>query len=221
VTSFAEGLTEHLFRFGAKAVVMACNISSAIALHRAQRRFGESRVFGTIGPGARAAIRVRRTNKIAVLATVGTTSTRAYSKTLSTMEPEINAIEIACPEFVPLVEAGEVASTRAIAAAEAYVAPLAANGVDTIVLGCTHYPFLLETLARAAPRAHFVDPAKETVSELKEALAKLGLLNRGPRTHAHRFMTTGDRAAFEAQLLRFFGERSSAESLSWNAIREL
>jgi glutamate racemase len=163
---------------------------------------------------------VSSTRHIGVLATVGTASTRAYTRMLAKVAPAATAVEIACPELVPLVEAGEVSSERALAVAAAYVAPLNANGVDTIVLGCTHYPFLLDTLRRVAPNANFVDPAKATVSELTQALEQRGHLNRGTRARAHRFMTTGDRNAFDAQLLRFFGEGSApAEQLAWEAIR--
>jgi glutamate racemase len=219
ISSFAESLAAYLFAEGAKAVVMACNISSATALERVRARFGHQRVFGMIGPGSREAIRLSANKRIGVLATLGTTRTRAYTKTLLELAPEAEAIEVACPAFVPLVEAGTLRGPDALARAHEYLAPLKARGVDTIVLGCTHYPFLIETLELAEPHASFVDPARATVVELERALFADRLLSTGPRLEPHRFLTTADPRAFAAQLRGLFDDLvDGVERIDWEEI---
>jgi glutamate racemase len=115
-------------------------------------------------------------------------------------------MEVACPRFVPLVEAGEENSPEAIRAACDYLIPLVALGVDTLVLGCTHYPFLLPVLRDLQPHLAYVDPAEQTVHTLLDRLAPHDLLAPGRDDHwlpVHLLTTTGDLAAYTAQLRRF------------------
>jgi glutamate racemase len=203
VCSFACGISEGLFAAGCKAVVMACNISSATALDAVRSNHPDALVLGMIEPGARAAAAATRNGRIGVLATVGTVKSGAYTRTLHCIAPEACVLEVPCPEFVPLVETGALATPEARRAAETYLQPLLDAGTDTVVLGCTHYPFLLPLIQQIAPRIHFVDPAQQTVLELARELADRELIAERTDADPVCLTTTGDTAYFAAALHRF------------------
>jgi glutamate racemase len=173
-----------------------------------------------IRPGAKAAIDSTERATIGVLATAGTVATRAYTRALERLAPGIETIEVACPRFVPLVEAGEYASQAAVAAASEYLAPILRSGADTVILGCTHYPFLMPALAEAAPGVRFIDPASATAAELEDALTDDGQRMRKNEPAESRFFTTGALDTFRAQLEALFPEQAAgASSVSWDEIR--
>jgi glutamate racemase len=216
IRRLATALTEHLFESGAKAVVMACNISSATALEPARRRFGASRVLGVIEPGARRAVAISEKRRIGVLATAGTVKSRAYSETIRRIDSRAIVVEVACPRFVPLVESGHEDSDQALAAARSYLEPLLDARVDTAILGCTHYPFLRRTLERAAEgRLELVDPAAATADQLSATLGSSNLCAAGPRAD-DRLTTTGEPSIFAAQAERILAGRvRRVEAIGW------
>ena len=209
VCGFACGISEALLHFGCKAIVMACNISSATGLKHVQAAHPNIPVLGVIEPGAKAAVAVTQNGRVGVLATEGTVRSGAYTRGLHTLNAELQVTEIACPDFVPLVEAGQVNTLVAEEAARRYLAPLQAAQADTIVLGCTHYPFLLPVLNRLAPGITFIDPALATCRELAALLDAHGL-NAPPNTPAHLLTTTGDADTFACQLTRFLPNSADA-----------
>jgi len=215
VCGFACGISESLLAAGCKALVMACNISSATALPAVQAEYPGVPILGVILPGTEAAAARTRNGRIGVLATEGTVKSGAYTRALRALNPALQIIEVACPAFVPLVEAGELETPVALAAAREYLAPLLAAGVDTVILGCTHYPFLLPTLEALAPALDFVDPALQTVRALADRLAHAQLLASQPSAEPprHRLATTGDPAAFAAQMRRFLPEAAQAATI--------
>jgi glutamate racemase len=217
IEGFAASLTGHLCEAGAKVVVMACNISSATAMGPVRRALGRGRVYGMIEAGARAALRQSR-GRIGVLATQGTVNTGAYPLALG----EATVTQVACPRFVPLIEAGLMGSAEARAAATESLIPLFEAQVDTIILGCTHYPLLLADLSAAAlalgVRPHFVDPADELAVELESALARDGLL-AGQTSGPHLFATTGPLRTFMAQRATFTsGLEGRGLELHWDPV---
>jgi glutamate racemase len=221
IRAFAGDISAFLFAEGAKSVVMACNISSATALEDVRARSSRDRAFGVIEPGARAALDATVRGKIGVLATAGTVASRAYTMTLSRLA-SVEVTEVACPDFVPLVEAGLADSPEAIAAAGRYLAPILAAGADVVVLGCTHYPFLLNALETVAPGVRFIDPALATVDALANALASNNLLATQPARAPHVLTTTKDADTFARQLAWIWpdGKRQLRE-ITWMKIREL
>ncbi len=207
VCGFACAISAALLAEGCKALVMACNISSATALPCVQTDYPDLPVLGVIRPGAQAAVTQTRNGRIGVLATEGTVRSGAYTRALHALDTALEVREVPCPDFVPLVEAGKVETQEAFAAAQAYLAPLRAAEVDTVILGCTHYPFLLPVLRACAPALIFVDPAEQTAHDLADQLRHNRLLassdslpGSAPR---HLLATTGDPAAFAAQMRRF------------------
>jgi len=211
IHGFATAISAALVAAGCKAVVMACNISSATALGAVQSAYPAIPVLGMIRPGAEAALARTQNGKIGVLATEGTVRSGAYTSTLRAVAPELTVIEVACPLFVPLVEAGEEASPQARYAAESYLAPLVARDVDTVVLGCTHYPFLVPVLQELQPQLTYIDPAELTVRTLADLLSRRHM--RAPALafgqHIPHLLTTGDRTAYAAQLRRFLPESAA------------
>lgn len=205
IRGFALEITSFLINNGAKAVVMACNMSSAIALNAAQECFPEIPIIGMIEPGARAALRVSNGRPIGVLATTGTTNSGAYPRIIEQIAPGCKVVSQACPRFVPLVESGQAESEDAEAAARTYVEPLLHEHCGTIILGCTHYPFLRKVIeAAAGPDVKVIDPADEVARALAVILRDRNMAAT-ELTQAHEYFTSGDPAGFATLGSAFMG----------------
>ena len=165
VRHFALSISEFLHGHGAQLLVFACNTSSAYALETAQQRFPVP-VIGMIEPGARAALEVSESGPIGVLATQATVESDCYPQAIQRLRPGTEVLQVACPEFVPLVENEQAESIAAQRACRHHLAPLREAGVKTVVLGCTHYPLMLPVLQEGAPEIHFVDPAEAVACEV-------------------------------------------------------
>lgn len=206
IRSFAVDITGFLRSLGAKMVVMACNMSSAVGLEASIEAFPDTPVLGVIRPGARAAARTADGRPIGVLATTGTVSSHAYSSAIAAISPGTAVFEQACSRFVPLVENGEADSPEAYDAAREYVEPLLREGVGTIILGCTHYPFLTSAISAAAGSSvRIVDPAEETVREVANTLNERNIQAPSAIAPEYRFFCTGDRDSFAQVGGRFLG----------------
>lgn len=204
VRSFAAGLTAHAFGVGAKLVVMACNVSSATYAEEADRLYGRGRVLGVVVPGARAAEAATRARRVAVLATEGTVASGAYPAAFSRLDARLEVTQVACPRFVPLVEAGALEGAQAEDAVDEALAAVRRARADVVVLGCTHYPYLLPVLRRQAPDLCYVDPAEATAYEVEQRIAAFA---SPARSAVHRLFTTGDPGAFEAQAAALLADR--------------
>jgi len=207
IRGFALEITRFLVGRGAKAVVMACNMSSAVALETARERYPDVLILGMIEPGARAAVSVANGKPIGVLATTGTIDNGAYERAIHELDPSCKVIGQACPKFVPLVESGQAHSEDAEAAARTYVAPLNRELCSTIVLGCTHYPFVMQAIeAAAGPDVTIVDPAEAVALELARLLAERGIAG-DTLTAPHEFYASGETAGFAALGGAFLGRQ--------------
>ncbi|HEY3414526.1 MAG TPA: glutamate racemase [Armatimonadota bacterium] len=192
VHGFAMGLAEYLVGCGCRAVVMACNISSAVALEDARRTLPVP-VFGMVDAGARAAVTASSDPRYGVMATEGTVRSGAYTCALNALRPNGSVLEVACPRFVPLVESGLWDSPDAYAAAADCAAPLINAGIETVILGCTHYPFLADAIRAAFPYPiRLVDPACAVALEM-EHIVDFAPASETPR---HIFESTANPAAF-------------------------
>jgi glutamate racemase len=218
VCGFACSISEALLAYGCKAIVMACNISSATALPVVQAEHPCVPILGVLLPGASSAAAQTASGRVGVLATEGTVRSGAYTRALRALNADLQVTEAACPAFVPLVEAGELATDAAFDAARACLAPLHLAGVDTVILGCTHYPFLLPTLNALAPDLRFVDPAEQTALEMRDLLARADLL-AAPDALATMappslLTTTGDVTTFTAQTRRFLPDAAQTACIA-------
>jgi len=192
---------------GVKAVVVACNTSTAHALE-ALRGASPVPVIGVIEPGARAAVAASQGRPVGVIGTAGTIGSGAYERENRRLAPEVEVVTRACPLLVPLVEEGwfDHPATRLVAAE--YLAPLRTRGVGSLVLGCTHYP-LLEPLLRETmgPDVRLIDSAQETARALEAALIAGGLTAPPGGGMSHRFAVSDDPVRFREVGARFLGER--------------
>jgi len=207
IRGFALEITRFLVGKGAKAVVMACNMSSAVALETARERYPDVLILGMIEPGARAAVGVANGKPIGVLATTGTINNGSYERAIRKLDPRCKVIGQACPKFVPLVESGQAQNEDAEAAARTYVALLNRELCSTIVLGCTHYPFVRQAIeAAAGPDVTIVDPAEAVALELARLLAERGIAG-DTLTAPHEFYASGETAGFAALGGAFLGRQ--------------
>lgn len=155
----------------AKIIVVACNTASALAVPRMQEIFNVP-VQGVIAPGAEAAVRASRTRRIGVIGTRATISSGAYEHAIRRLDPAAGVFSAACPLLVPLIEEGLFEDPITDQVLARYLAPLLAESIDTLVLGCTHYPLLREAIARAAgPDVSLVDSAKNCALAVRDLLA--------------------------------------------------
>ncbi len=192
-----------------KLVILACNTATAVALEIV-RESALVPVIGVVRPGAAAALSASATRAVGVLATEGTVRSASYGRALRDLDPLVRVREVACPALVPLVEAGEMRSAAALTAVRGYVGPLigdASDAVDTLLLGCTHYPLLREVIERVAgPGVRVVDSATTTALAVREVLASHRLLREGAGDSRHRVFATGPRERFRSVARTIFGE---------------
>jgi glutamate racemase len=218
VAKYAIQITELLIDHDVAMVVVACNSASAAALDVLQERC-DVPVVGVIEPGVRAAVRATRNGRVGVIGTVGTVRSGAYQRVASRVAPDIALTCAACPGFVEFVEAGEVDSDQVHVLAERLLAPVRDEGVDTLVLGCTHYPLLARTIADVmGPDVVLVSSADETAFEVRRLLSSRGAPDDTARAPAapHRFITSGDVATFARLGARFCGpEVGAVEAWQW------
>lgn len=197
-----------LVNAGVKYVIFACNTSSSISLGILRRRFRVPMV-GLVEPGAAAAVRVTRNGRVGLLATEATVRAGSYQQAINRLAPEVRVFSRAAPRLVPLVEAGRMGTPAAREAVEEYLTPLLEQGIDTLLLGCTHYPFLVPEIREVAgPELRLVDPAEATVAEARREMRRLGLLNN-PSSGSPRysFFVSGDPEDFARGAGSFLGFR--------------
>lgn len=174
VRRYALQIGEWLVTQGVKVVVVACNTATAHAL-TALRETLPVPVIGVIGPGARAALAATTGNSVGVIGTAGTIASGAYERALKALSPSLQVHTKACPLLVPLVEEGWTEHPATQLIVNEYLEPLLAAGIDTLVLGCTHYPLLAGALAQeAGPNVRLIDSARETAAETARLLQKNG-----------------------------------------------
>ncbi len=207
VRDLALRLTGELARAGAALVLMASGTSTAAGLDAARAAFPGLPLLGTIEAGARAALKYP--GPIGVLATDGTARSRAFTEAIQALDPTRQVYEQGCPRFVPLVESGRADTPDAAEAAREYLAPLLRADVRSLILGCTHFPFLLpalrDALAESPLRPVFVDPAEESVREAAALLSSLGRLAPADASPEIRFAATGDPQDFARHAAALLG----------------
>lgn len=196
-----------LKKHGVKLLVVACNTVSSVAMDEVAEQ-AQVPVIGVILPGARRAVAVSKRGRIGVLGTRATVASEAYPRAILALREGAEVFSSPCPLFVPLAEEGWTDNDVARRVAETYLAPLAAAGVDTLVLGCTHYPLLAGTIAGVmGPDVVLVDSAGAVASEVREWLDRetdLAAPGGGPRP-ADRFYVTDSPAPFASVAERFLG----------------
>lgn len=198
IITFSRQIAQFLRTQNVKAIVIACNTASACALDTLQKE-NDIPVIGVIEPGARAAAQTTVNNKIGIIGTVATVNSGIYSQCLRDMKPEAQVYSRACPLFASLVEENWLYDSVTIEVAERYLSELKGYGVDTLVLGCTHYPLLRHTIQKVmGEKVHLVNPAYETAVTLKHVLEEKGIRRQEWGPTEHKFYVSDGAEKFKA-----------------------
>lgn len=197
VTRYSLEIARFLAGRRIKALVVACNTSSALALEAVARSL-EVPVLGVILPGADAAAAATHNRRVGIIGTEATIASGAYSKALKARLPGVRVEPLACPLFVPLVEEGWWGHPATLLAARQYLRPLQRSGIDTLILGCTHYPLLKGVLRRVmGPSVRLIDSAQQTALETQRLLITLGLRRSGGRGRNRFFVSDAPQRFFK------------------------
>lgn len=205
VIRYAREIATFLTRRDIKLLVVACNTASAVALPALQEQLSIP-VVGVIEPGATRAVEATRSGKIGVIGTSGTIRSSAYTRAIKRLNPEVEVLATPCPIFVPLAEEGWVDNDIAYRTAELYLHDLQEAGVDTLVLGCTHYPLLKKVIGTImGPDVVLVDSAEETARTVAAILAEQDMLRPVTESGNHHYFVTDVPAGFIRVGNRFLG----------------
>ena len=203
VREFSHEIAAYLERQDVKLIVVACNTATSAALPQLQESFAVP-VIGVLTPEAHAAVQATRNRRIGLLATQGTVDSGRYGSLVHALDAGVAFQSVACPRLVPLIEGDDPYGEATEEAVREYAAPLKEAGVDTVILGCTHYPLIRPILQRVFGRdVTLVFSAEETAREVAETLTRKGVEHESDREGRYRFLTTGDPAAFKEMGRRF------------------
>jgi glutamate racemase len=203
IRRFANEIAGFLEAQGVKLIVVACNAATSAALPDLQERLAVP-VVGVITPEAHAAVLTTRNRRVGLLATQATVTAGRYERLIHELDAGVRLTAVACPRLVPLIESDDPFGAETAEAVREYARPLKDVGVDTVILGCTHYPIIRPILQRVFGReVSLVFSAEETAGEVAETLARKGIENDAAREGECRFLTTGDPEVFRGTGARF------------------
>jgi glutamate racemase len=205
---FAIQIADALLVRGAKLLVVACNAATAAALPALETHLAGAApgltVVGVVDPGCRLAAKATRNGRVGLLGTTATVSSGAYDRGLQAHAEALELVSVACPDLAPIVQAGFPFDRRVVDTARAYCRPLQAAAVDTVILGCTHYPLVAPMLQRSlGPSVRLIAAGAAVASEVQGVLDRDGLANRQGGEGRYRFLCTGDVAGFRELGTRF------------------
>ena len=206
VVKFSTENVLFLLHHDVKMIIVACHTASSFGLPFLERHFRRP-ILGVIEPGVETALDVTRSGRVGVIGTNATIGSEAYLHAFARRHGKVKVTQVACPLFVPLVEEGCVDDSLALQVASRYLKPLKSAGVDTVILGCTHYPLLKRTIARVmGPKVQLIDSARQVALKAKVLLRQMGLnaLSRNGSA-ARRFYVTDEPRHFEKLSRRFLG----------------
>src|SRR5690625_4893184 len=214
VKNFTWEMVEFLLKKNIKMLVIACNTATAFTLTELQDEL-DIPVIGVIQPGARSAIKATQTNHVGIIGTEGTIRSEAYPNALKSIKSDIHVKALSCPLFVPMVEQGILSGKQAEQVIEETLKPLHSdNDIDTLILGCTHYPLIKETIQMTlGEQITLISSSEETARETSTVLDVHHLLNQGSKMPEHQFYATGDLAIF-TKISQAIFENSDLSSLT-------
>jgi len=207
IKKFSLGNTEFLLKRNVKCIVVACNTSSAVATTFLRRRFKKILFFEVISPACFEAALITKNRKIGIIGTRATIGSHAHLKKIIKINKSIRVFERACPLFVSFIEEGEISGKLIDSLVSKYLMNMKENNIDTLVLGCTHYPIISKILKKELPRIRLVNPAVGLAKELKTYLAKNKLLNTSRQTGKKSYYVTDLNERFLKVSEMFLGER--------------
>lgn len=217
VRRFSLEIADLLVKEGVKLIVVACNSAESAAFYRAERHY-DVPVVTVIEPGIKAALNASKADRVGLIATEATINSGAYEATMKELGPGIELISKACPKFVDFVERGDTTSDELVATAKEYLTPLKEADIDTLILGCTHYPLLSGAIRYVmGDEVVLVSSAETTANEVYVTLRDLDLLNRSDEPGRHTFLSSGEEGIFTELGRRFLGpEFKTVERRPWS-----
>jgi glutamate racemase len=206
--AFSIEIADHLLEIGAKLLVVACNAASSAALDALERHLEaggrEIDVIGVIAPATQLAVAHSHTGRIGLLATPATVASGAYEQAVSAADRHVHLESVACPDLAPIIQSGFPFDAHVVATVREYCAPLRAADVDTVILGCTHYPLVAPMLQRTLGRGvRLVTSGTGVARSVERALAARNLITPREDEGSYRFHCTGDVESFRALGTRF------------------
>lgn len=215
ILRLSEGIARYLIEGGAKAVVVACNTASAAALAHLRATFPQIPFVGMV-PAVKPAAQVTRSGVVGVLATPATFGGKLYEDVVEQHANGVRVISMACPGLVEQVEAGDLDGPATVALLRQYLTPLLDAGADTIVLGCTHYPFLAPTIhALVGEDVTLLEPSEAVARQTARVLLERGLTRPAGAAATRVYATTGDVEHMAASLRRLLGHDGEVRSVQW------
>ncbi len=214
IRAYSEGICMALSEAGCKVIVVACNTASAVALHHLRERFPDSLILG-LEPAVKPAVAITRSGVVGVMATPATFQGRLYRATVGRHAASVQVVEQVCLGLADLVEVGALDGARTDDLLLSFLEPMLAAGVDTIVLGCTHYPFVIEAIRRlVGPDVAVIDPAPAVARHLGSLLHHYAM-QAPPGSASHRFFTTGAAAQFDRDAQLLIALETASRSIPW------
>lgn len=206
VIRFSLKITDFLIKQGVKIIIVACNTASSFSID-VLREKTDLPIIGVIKPGARSAVSATRKKKVGVIGTEGTIRSRSYEMEIEKLNPDIKIFGQPCPLFVPLVEEGWLDKQVTLLVAKEYLSPLKEKDIDTLILGCTHYPLLKKIITRVMGLAvTLIDSAEETAKESKRVLEENNLMRKEEEGEVtRRYFVSDDPQKFVRLGKKFLG----------------
>lgn len=212
---FSEAITRFLLNLGVKLIVVACNTASAAALHSLRQTFPEISFVG-MEPAVKPAAENTRTGVVGVLATPATFQGALYASVVERFASNVTLIQNTCPGLVQLIEQGILDGSETRAILESALRPMLGQGIDTIVLGCTHYPFVIPVIQEiVGPAVRVIDPAPAVARQVARLLDSTGIRAANSRPEMVHFFTSGEATRFEILLPKLFTETGDVSEVFW------
>ncbi len=218
VREFSSQITRFLLSQGAKIIVVACNAASAAALQYLRKTFPKTPFVG-MEPAVKPAAEQTQSGVVGVLATPATFQGKLYASVVERFASNVKLIQSTCPGLVQQIERGELDAPQTRKILEEALVPMIDRGIDTVVLGCTHYPLVFPLIKSiVGPSVRVIDPAPSVARQVHRLLEAGELCNPGERRGEMRFFTSGDSRSLENLLTAFLGETGELKEVSWNKL---
>jgi glutamate racemase len=216
IRMFSEAIARFLLARGCKLIVVACNTASAAALKYLRATFPGIPFVG-MEPAVKPAAETTRTGVVGVLATPATFQSELFASVVERFANGVQLINQVCPGLVEQIEAGCLTTPATLALLDQFLSPIRAARADTIVLGCTHYPFVIEAIRQLAPGVNVIDPAPAVARQVERLLRERGLRCDAARAGTGRFVTSGDLDRFQHSLRALVQVETPGTAAAWSA----
>jgi glutamate racemase len=205
IIRYSREIVQALLKHKVKMIVVACNTASSLALDVLKKEFNVP-ILGVIEPGARKAVDVTRNKRVGIIATSSTVKSGKYAQKIVQLDKQIVVTSQSCPLLVPLVEEGWFDHAVTYQVAEQYLGEMKKKKIDTLILGCTHYPLLKQVLHNVmGPKVQLVDSAQEVALQVKDVLTRGRILRTRLKPGQHQFIVTDEPKQFQRLAMRFLG----------------